>query len=119
MDDRGKTKWKSLTLLVLGIGFGYGTATFHSPRSVPLHAGDGSDRSTAHLIAVTQESPTGGQSIVLIDAKDKVFSVYEYDARKSKLKLSAVRQFHADHQLAEFNNDAPFVSDIEKLVKQR
>lgn len=69
-------------------------------------------------MAFTSES-AGGQLVYLIDQKQKVLSVYEFDGKKHKLKLAAVRHYAADHLLAEFNNEAPTVADVEQLVRPR
>lgn len=71
------------------------------------------------LVAITSRTETGAELICLIDPQDKVLSIYEYDSKKTRLKLAAVRQFSSDHQLAEFNNEPPKVADIEKLVHPR
>lgn len=70
------------------------------------------------LIAFTSDAANGTQLLYLVDPKQKTFSIYELDTRKSKLKLAVVRHYAADHQLAEFNNEPPQVGEIEKLVRQ-
>jgi hypothetical protein len=71
------------------------------------------------MLAFTKETSTGAQILYLIDPSQKVLSVYEYDPRKSKLKLSAARHYASDQLLSEFNNDSPHVAEIDKLVRQR
>lgn len=71
------------------------------------------------VLAFTTENPNGVQHLYLIDTRQQVFSVYEFDTKKSKLKLAAARQYSADHQLQEYNTESPTVSEIEKLVRPR
>lgn len=75
--------------------------------------------SSSDVIAITTDSPTGTQLLYLIDSRQQVFSVYEFDTKKSKLKLAAARGYAADHQLQEYNTESPTVADIEKLVHSR
>lgn len=71
------------------------------------------------LVAITKDTPSGSQVLYLIDPGQKVLSVYEYDPRKSKLKMCAARHYASDQLLSEFNNDSPHVAEIDKLVRQR
>ncbi len=73
----------------------------------------------ADVLAITKDTSSGSQVLYLIDPGQKVLSVYEYDPRKSKLKLSAARHYASDQLLSEFNNDSPHVAEIDKLVRQR
>ena len=64
--------------------------------------------------------PNGQEHIVyVLDGKRQAVSVYAYDVRKEKMRLSAVRRYAADHQLSEYNNEQPSVADIERLTRQR
>lgn len=112
-----QTKWKSLGILVFGVVLGglFSRPALFAPASAQAAiAGAGGE-----TVAFVNESASGGQFLYLIDPKQKVLSVYEFDPRKTKLKLAAVRHFSADHQLAEFNNEPPMVADIERLVRPR
>lgn len=75
--------------------------------------------SSSDVMAITTDSPSGTQLLYLIDARQQVFSVYEFDTKRTKLKLAAVRQYSLDHQLQEYNTESPTVSEIEKLVRPR
>ena len=108
---------KSLVTLGLGLILGYCSATVSFQKSAT--AGDKAEATTSEMIALKSDLSPTSHLLYLIDSKQKVMSVYEYDSKKTKLKLAAVRQFSADHQLSEFNNEAPFVSDIQKLVRQQ
>ena len=60
-----------------------------------------------------------GIAVVVLDSTHRTFAVYHHDARKGKLKLSAVRRYAGDMQLTEYNNEAPSVGEIERLTKSR
>jgi hypothetical protein len=65
-------------------------------------------------------NPHGTEHVVyVVDAKRQAVSVYTYDVRKEKMRLSAARRYAADHQLSEYNNEQPSVADIERLTRQR
>lgn len=91
--------------------------------STPLEARADSPEAAGagEVILVTKDSPSASsaQLLYLVDPAQKVLSVYEYDARKGKMRLSAVRHYAADHQLAEYNNEPPKVAEIEDLVRPR
>jgi hypothetical protein len=64
--------------------------------------------------------PNGQEHVVyVLDGKKQAVSVYAYDVRKEKMRLSAVRRYAADHRLSEYNNEQPSVADIERLTRQR
>ena len=71
--------------------------------------------------ALTVVPGANGQEhvVYVLDGKRQAVSVYSYDVRKEKMRLSAVRRFAADHQLSEYNNEQPSVADIERLTRQR
>lgn len=106
----------TLALLLVGAVAGMELARMVAP-SDPVRAavaGAGHE-----VIAFTADGPSSEQVLYIIDPKLKTFSLYSVDLRKTKVKLAAVRHYQADHQLAEYNNDAPLVSEIEKLVQGR
>lgn len=67
-------------------------------------------------------SPSGlpSQMLYLIDTKTQSFAVYRVDPQNPKgtgaVKLEASRQYRWDLKLSEYNNQAPEVSVIEKMV---
>lgn len=69
------------------------------------------------VIALTQNGPSGVQWIYLVDVRQRVLSVYEFEPKRPKLKLSAVRQFATDQELEEYNNDPPTVGEIRRFVQ--
>ncbi len=106
--------WKSLALTLGGVLLGLSLQLGqHRLLAQDKQATDSS------MIAFTSENGPDGKLFCLIDPKEKVLSIYEFDLKKSKLKLAAVRHVGADHQLAEFNNEEPSVSKIEQLVRRR
>lgn len=115
-----RTHGKFAFVFVLGLGAGWLGLRSPGMADNPAEASVGGASSGAsEIIAFTCDHEGGGKLFCLIDAKEKVLSVYEYGGAKSKLRLAAVRQFAADHQLAEFNNDQPNVAEVQRLVKQR
>jgi hypothetical protein len=76
-----------------------------------------SEGSAAMTVVAT---PNGQEHVVyVLDGKRQAVSVYAYDVRKEKMRLSAVRRYAADHLLSEYNNEQPSVADIERLTRQR
>ena len=112
-------KATGLVVLLVGMAVGWAAASSSNGPQARVEASVAGAGSSQELVAFATESPNAAQLLYLIDPKQKILSVYEFDSRKTKLKLAAVRHYSADHQLAEFNNEAPYVADIEKLVRQR
>lgn len=101
-------------------GFGVGVWWASGVALPKAAAGTAGAASGGEIIAFASDVNGGAnQALFLLDPKQKIFSIYDFDLRKGKLKLAAVRHFAADHQLAEFNNEPPYVAEIEKLVRQR
>jgi hypothetical protein len=70
--------------------------------------------------AVMSVVSTGNENVIyVLDPSEKAISVYKYDPRKEKLKLSAARWYSADHRLSEYNNEGTSVADIERMTRQR
>lgn len=112
------SRWNTAGVALFGIGTGWLLAAA-TVTSAPARAEVTSVAPDANLVAITKDSGAGTQILYLIDPQQKVLSVYEFDARKTKLKLAAVRHYSADQLLSEFNNDSPHVAEIDKLVRQR
>jgi hypothetical protein len=120
MQRMGKQLLAGAALAVAG--FAVGALWFGGVLSPKLAAGPaGSVGATGGEIIAFASEVNGGanQALFFLDPKQKIFSIYDYDVRKGKLKLAAVRHFAADQQLAEFNNEPPYVAEIEKLIRQR
>ena len=113
--QRQPGKW--IAMLAIGVGLGWGLAELSSARraeaATPIAAGN------AETAVFSAEKSANGQLVFVVDPRAQVLSVYEFDTKKSRLKLAAVRHYAADHQLSEYNNEAPNVADIEKLVRQQ
>ena len=75
--------------------------------------------SSSRLLTVVKDVGEGMQAVYVIDAEERTLCVYQFDARKNKIKLAAARHLKADQQLLEFNNEEPHVTDIEKLLKAK
>lgn len=113
-----QTTWSLVGVLLFGGLAGWIVATQTTAVS-PLRADVATVSPDAGMLAITKETSSGSQILYLIDPAQKVLSVYEYDPRKSKLKLAAARHYASDQLLSEFNNDSPHVAEIDKLVRQR
>ena len=105
---------KELALLVAGVAAGWAWA---GRGGVPVQAAP--DGGVADTVVVAPLAGGEGEAVVVMDGSRKVFAVYHHDARKGKLRLAAVRRYAADLQLAEYNNDAPTVGEIERLTRAR
>ena len=68
------------------------------------------------VVAVT---PMGDGSVLvcLVDRTKERLAVYVADARRSRLKLLAVRDISADWALTDYNNDPPLPKDIRARVE--
>jgi len=56
--------------------------------------------------------------ICLLDTAQQRLAVYVADARRSRLRLLAVRDVSADMMLTDFNNDPPLPKDIRARVEK-
>jgi hypothetical protein len=63
---------------------------------------------------VISATPLGDNEVVLclVDAARDRLAVYVADARRTRLKLLAVRDLSADWALTDYNNDPPLPKDI-------
>lgn len=111
-----RTDCRLLGSVLIGIAIGW-FGTRGDGREARVEASESA--SDSQVVSFTTQGAGGQQFLYLIDPTQKVLSVYEFNPRSSKLKLSAVRHYSADHRLSEFNNEPPNVADIEKLVRQR
>lgn len=97
-------------------GLVVGWVSLYRQGTPTVEAAGASAASRGELIAISADAANGSHVVYLIDPHEKVLSAYQFDPKKSRMKLSAVRHYAADHQLSEFNNEPPFVADIERLV---
>ncbi len=65
-------------------------------------------------------TPMGETNVVLclVDLRRDRLAVYQADARRSRLKLLAVRDISADWMLTDYNNDPPLPKDIRARVER-
>ncbi|MBM4017067.1 MAG: hypothetical protein FJ288_01860 [Planctomycetes bacterium] len=63
---------------------------------------------------VVSATPLGDNEVVicLVDTSRERLAVYVADARRSRLRLLAVRDLSADWALSDYNNDPPLPKDI-------
>jgi len=68
---------------------------------------------------VVAATPLGDTSVVvcLVDTARQRLAVYVADARRSRLKLLAVRDISADWALSDYNNDPPLPKDVRARVE--
>lgn len=105
--------WTGLAVLA-GLGLGWLLAQ----RAEPVHA-QAQIAPAQGLMALLDGPDAGPKLLYVIDPRDRVLCIYDFDVRKNKLRLAAVRHFAADMQLAEFQNEPPTVANIEELVQKR
>jgi hypothetical protein len=110
-------RMRSKEIALVAAGAAASWAWFGIRAETPIRADGASGAGDA--VVVTPLGPGEGESIVVLDGARKTFAVYHHDARKGKLRLAAVRRYAADQQLAEYNNEAPTVGEIERLIKTR
>ena len=69
---------------------------------------------------VVSTTPLGDNEVVicLVDTLHQRLVVYLADARRSRLKLLAVRDISADGSLSDYNNDPPLPKDIRTRVEK-
>ena len=109
--------WKLSWVLLAGLVLGWIGAKSGGLASADARAAVSGAGTAGNLIALTAQA-NEVQLLYLIDPSQQVFSVYELNTKKGKLKLTAVRQYSADHQLSEYNNEPPQVAEIEVLLRQ-
>jgi len=69
---------------------------------------------------IVSTSPLGDSEVVicLVDKAQQRLAVYVADAKRSRLKLIAVRDIAADWALTDYNNDPPLPKDIRARVEK-
>ena len=70
--------------------------------------------SAASENVIVSAAPMGDSSVVIcvVDTAKERLAVYVADARRSRLKLLAVRDISADWALTDYNNDPPLPKDV-------
>jgi len=69
---------------------------------------------------VVSATPFGDSEVMIcvFDGVRQRLAVYVADARRTRLKLLAVRDVSADWALTDYNNDAPLPKDVRARVEQ-
>jgi hypothetical protein len=91
-------------------------------------SGSAARAQTAGLVALAPASgpnvivsatPMGDSSVVIcvVDTAKERLAVYVADARRSRLKLLAVRDISADWALTDYNNDPPLPKDVRARIE--
>ena len=68
---------------------------------------------------IVSATPMGDSSVVIcvVDTVKERLAVYVADARRSRLKLLAVRDISADWALTDYNNDPPLPKDVRARIE--
>ena len=68
---------------------------------------------------IVSATPMGDSSVVIcvVDTAKERLAVYVADARRSRLKLLAVRDISADWALTDYNNDPPLPKDVRARIE--
>lgn len=71
------------------------------------------------LMVVPFGSPEKGVMLSVIDPRQRVMCVYQFEPGTGKIALKSARNLHWDLQLNDFNNEAPLPQEIQSLIEQR
>jgi hypothetical protein len=113
--------------IALGV-FGVGLACLGVGLSVSSDSGSVARAQTAGPVAlapaagpnvIVSATPMGDSSVVIcvVDTAKERLAVYVADARRSRLKLLAVRDISADWALTDYNNDPPLPKDVRARIE--
>ena len=80
----------------------------------PARAGAAGD-----LIAFSENVAQKYQQVTVIDAKQKVISVYHVDLATGQIALRSVRAIQWDLRMSDFNGTAPFPREIQAMSERR
>lgn len=108
------------------IGAGFQQPEFQQPLEGGLPPGLPEPRQTARpaqvtasaaaegMMAFATNSPSGGQTVTVIDAQQRWMAVYSVDVGVGRIKLLSSRPLKQDLSI-EFNAETPTPADIQKL----
>ncbi len=71
------------------------------------------------LIAFSSDLGNGTQQVTVIDAKERVMSVYHIAGGKGEIELKSVRNIRWDLLMEEFNGVRPLPREIRMLLEQK
>jgi len=75
--------------------------------------------SGTELIVVPTALGEKGQMLTVVDARQRVVSVYHIDAATGKIALKGVRNIQLDLQVPYYNNEPPFPQEIRSWLEQQ
>ncbi len=75
--------------------------------------------SGTELIVVPTALGEKGQMLTVIDARQRVLSVYHIDAVTGKIALKGVRNIELDLKVPYYNNEPPFPQEIRSWLDQQ
>ena len=114
-------------LACLGVGLTASSDSGSAARAQPATARRGEPGTTwAAALApaagpnvIVSATPMGDSSVVIcvVDTAKERLAVYVADARRSRLKLLAVRDISADWALTDYNNDPPLPKDVRARIE--
>jgi len=99
---------------VAGVCLALGGAglVFSALAGLPAPADSKSERPAAAVVVSTTALGESEAMICLLDTARQRLAVYVADAKRSRLRLLAVRDISADMMLTDFNNDPPLPKDV-------
>jgi hypothetical protein len=91
--------------------------------SLVLSAGAGSPaptevQATPGVVVTSTAFGDGEVLLTVLDVGRQRLAVYQADAKRSRLKLLAVRDISADMALTDYNNDPPLPRDVRARVEK-
>ncbi len=120
---RGKLAGRRLMRLLLGICAVFVVSSMvatgqngfppevYAPLPVPQRAGE--------LIGFSSNGPDGSQLITLVDASQRVMTVYHVDSQTGQITLRSVRRLTFDFAIEEYNAQPPLPADIRQMLGRR
>ncbi len=76
-------------------------------------------QSGSDLIVIPTAAGDKGQMLTVVDARQRVMSVYRIDPTNGRIALKSVRNITWDLQLSDFNSEAPLPRELRSQIEQR
>lgn len=73
----------------------------------------------SELIVIPTALGEKGQTLTVVDPRQRVLSVYHIDLNTGKIALKSVRNIQWDLQMIYLNNEGPLPQEIRSLLEQR
>jgi hypothetical protein len=110
-------------LLAAGLGLAAGLTvaglTLSASAGSPAPAEAAVRRAASDCVVSSTAMPDGEVAITLLDLASQRLVVYVADAKRSRLKLLAVRDISSDMLLTDYNNDKPLPREIKALLENK